>query len=516
MTSFESDTYGGRSFDVAIVGAGPTGAFLANALGKAGLTVALIERETSIYTLPRAVHFDGEVMRALQSVDLAEELAEVARPSSKGMHFVSSTGQTLLIRRGYEGRGPQGWARNYYMHQPHFEEVLRRGLRRYPSVSVLLGHEVTESRQTDTGATVSATDLRTNANVELQARFVVGCDGARSFVRRLIGSESEDLGLHQPWLVVDAIVDPMSERVKALKEYTIQLCDPARPMTLVYVGEKRRRWEIMLMPGDDPATMTEPGNVWRVLRQWITPEDATLERAAVYTFHSVVTRGWRKGPFLLAGDACHQTPPFLGQGMCAGLRDAHNLAWKLKAIVHDGAPARILDTYETERRPHVHAFIQLAVELGAIIQATDPEVARKRDESFRAEEPRMFDFPQPQLGPGIRANGDIPVGQIFLQPLIDDSIPLDDIVGGRFALLTNAATRAGLSDRFRRDLEQAGVKIVDRPSREIDEWLDAHAAIGVILRPDAYVYALAKSADDIRRAVDAIAHTMKPAEQLAR
>jgi 3-(3-hydroxy-phenyl)propionate hydroxylase len=445
--------------DVAILGYGPVGALLANLLGQAGLSVAVHERETAIFPLPRAVHFDGEVMRIFQSAGLAEQIAAAARPSSQGMHFVNAEGRTLMIRRGVEGRGPQGWPNNWYFHQPALEEILRAGVARFPNVTVHLGREVTD---------VS----------ELDARFIVGCDGARSLVRRAIGSRQHDLGLHQPWLVVDLLCKPSSPRVKALPDYTVQLCDPRRPMTIVNVGNRRRRWEIMLMPRDDPARLTEPGIFWPMMARWLGPDDATLERAAVYTFHSVVQEGWRRGNLLLAGDACHQTPPFLGQGMCAGLRDAANLAWKLAAVLHDGAPDSLLDTYESERRPHVETFIELAVKLGAILQETDPAKAAERDRRFAAGA-ELFDFPQPQLGPGCRADGPPPVGTIFPQPLLADRRLMDETIGARFAILGDSEILAGL--------ETSAVLL---PGVAAD-WLTRHGSRAVILRPDRYVFALA-------------------------
>ena len=380
--------------DVAILGCGPVGALLGNLLGQAGLRVDIFERELEIHPLPRAVHFDGEVMRIFQSAGLARQISSAARPSSQGMHFVNAQGQTLMVRRGIDGPGPHGWAGNWYFHQPQLEAILRDGLARFPNVTVHLGREI---------ADVDALD-------------VVGCDGARSLVRRAIGGRQRDLGLHQPWLVVDLVCDPDSSRVRALPDYTIQLCDPARPMTIVHVGGRRRRWEIMLMPGDEVARLTEPDIFWPMLSRWLGSRDAVLERAAVYTFHSVVQEGWRKGRLLLAGDACHQTPPFLGQGMCAGMRDASNLAWKLASVLRGEAPEALLDTYESERRPHVRAFIDLAVKLGAVLQETDPAAADARDRRF-ATGATQFDFPQPQLGPGARADAPPPVGTIFPQPM---------------------------------------------------------------------------------------------------
>jgi 3-(3-hydroxy-phenyl)propionate hydroxylase len=499
------------NYDVAIVGAGPIGAFLANRLGCRGRRVLLIDKEPKIYALPRAVHFDGEVMRAFQSIGLADEIAAISRASSKGMHFISSTGQTLLIRRGYDGAGPQGWANNYYVHQPDLEAVLRSALARHQSVVARLGVEVTAIKESADAVAVELTSGSERPPQTLTANYLIGCDGARSYVRRVIGCAREDLGLHQPWLVVDALMRPTTPRAKNLPEYTVQLCDPNRLMTLVYVGGKRRRWEIMLMPGDDASTIANPDSIWRLISRWITPEDATLERAAIYTFHSVIAKGWRKGRLLLAGDACHQTPPFLGQGMCAGIRDCVNLAWKLEAVFGGRARDSLLDTYESERSPHVRAFIQLAVDLGGIIQTTDPEIARKRDASFACEGPRMFDFPQPQLGPGVWINGGMPAGQVFPQPRLDDGRRLDEVAGSaRFCLLGDASFLREGVPQLKERIAAAGVVVVTQSGREICQWLSRHKAHGVLLRPDRYVFTLLRTNEDLQRALGALEQHLIP------
>ena len=459
---------------IAIVGCGPVGALLANLLGQAGLAVDIFDREREIYPLPRAVHFDGEVMRIFQAAGLADRIAAAARASSRGMHFVNAEGQTLMVRRGIDGPGPHGWAGNWYFHQPELERLLRDGLTRFPNVRIHLGHDV------------GSVD-------DLKARYVVGCDGARSLVRRAIGSRRVDLGLHQPWLVVDLICDPNAPRTRALPDYSVQLCDPARPMTIVNVGAAqggvRRRWEIMLMPGDDPTRVTEPDLFWPMIARWLGPQDARPERAAVYTFHSVVQEGWRKGRLLLAGDSCHQTPPFLGQGMCAGMRDAANLAWKLAAVVKGNAPDTLLDSYESERLPHVRAFIELAVRLGAVLQETDRDAARARDRRFAAGA-EMFDYPQPQLGPGCRLDALPPVGTIFPQPRLGDGRLMDDAIGQRFAVVGEAALLDGLQTDA---VLLPGVGL---------EWLASHEKRAAILRPDRYVFAVASDRTEL---VDAVA-----------
>ncbi|MBX9943639.1 MAG: bifunctional 3-(3-hydroxy-phenyl)propionate/3-hydroxycinnamic acid hydroxylase [Reyranella sp.] len=447
------------SADAAIVGCGPVGALLANLLGQAGLSVDIYDREREVHALPRAVHFDGEVMRIFQAAGLADRIAAATRPSPYGARYEDAAGRTLLIRRGTDGPGPQGWSGSWYFHQPVLEAILREGLARFPNVRVHLGHEV------------GSVD-------ELEARYVVGCDGARSLVRHAIGGRQVDLGMHQPWLVVDLLCDPDSPRTRALPLHSLQFCDPARPMTLVNVNGRRRRWEIMLMPGDDPARLTDPGIFWPMIARWLGPADAEIERAAVYTFHSVVQEGWRRGRYLLAGDSCHQTPPFLGQGMCAGMRDAANLAWKLAAVLRDGAPDALLDTYESERRPHVTAFIELAVRLGAVIQATDPAVVAERDRRF-ANGTETFDFPQAQLGPGCRADTPPPVGTIFPQPRLADGRLMDEAIGQRFAIVGEAA----LLQHLRPDAV---------PLPDVGQaWLTQHGLRAALLRPDRYIFAVA-------------------------
>ncbi|MGE4078699.1 MAG: bifunctional 3-(3-hydroxy-phenyl)propionate/3-hydroxycinnamic acid hydroxylase [Reyranella sp.] len=463
--------------DVAIVGCGPVGALLANLLGREGLSVDIHDRERDVYPLPRAVHFDGEVMRIFQAAGLAERIAQTSTPSSHGVRYQDPSGRTLLIRKGIEGEGPHGWAGSWYFYQPTLEGVLREGLARFANVRVHLGHEV---------ASVD----------DLDARFVVGCDGARSLVRHAIGSRQVDLGLHRHWLVVDLLCDPANPRVQALPRHTLQFCDPERPMTLVNVGgadgQRRRRWEIMLMPGDDPARMVEPEIFWPMIARWLGRDEARIERSAVYTFHSLVQEGWRRGRLLLAGDSCHQTPPFLGQGMCAGMRDAVNLAWKLAAVLRGEAPDSLLDTYESERLPHVRAFIELAVRLGNVIQATDSATVADRERRFAAR-PEVFDFPRPQLGPGCRLDAPPPVGTIFPQPRLADGRLMDEAIGQRFAIVGDAAVLGGLGSN--------AVVLADIGT----EWLAEHKVRAAILRPDRYVFAVARDREELQAALAALA-----------
>ncbi|MBO9513308.1 MAG: bifunctional 3-(3-hydroxy-phenyl)propionate/3-hydroxycinnamic acid hydroxylase [Variovorax sp.] len=484
------------AYDVAIVGLGPTGATLANLLGAAGRSVLVLEREAAIFPLPRAIHFDGEVLRIFQAAGLREQALAISRPGVHGMHFVNGAGQTMLIRGGSAAAGPHGCANNYYFHQPQLEGVLREGLARFPQVHVKLRHELLGVTQDGEAATVTYGSLESGQRHTARARYVVGCDGARSPVRQAIGSNMVDLGLRQPWLVFDVVLQQPVD----LPPYTVQYCDPRRPMTYCNVVGERRRWEIMVLPDDDRDALVRPDRLWTLVAPWVRPEQARLERAAIYTFQSVVAEGWRDRRLFLAGDACHQTPPFLGQGMCAGIRDASNLAWKLDAVLAGRASDALLDTYESERKPHVRALIELAVRLGNIIQTTDPALAAERDAKFEAGRPEVFELPPQLLGQGA-FDPTVPdlAGRPFPQPQLDDGRLLDELLGRRGAVIGSAQVLSAASAATASRWQRSGAMVIDRPDASLQAWLRSHDAAAVILRPDRYIVGVARSGADLDR-----------------
>ena len=486
------------SFDVVIVGLGPAGATLANLLGQAGISVTVFEREAQIYPLPRAIHFDGEVMRIFQSIGLRPQVQEISRAGLKGMHFVNAQQETLLIRGGTGLNGPHGCANNYYFHQPELEQVLRTGLTRFNNVSVSLEHEVTSIETTGEHVNLTVLDKRLNISKQIKTKYVIGCDGARSFIRRHTDSGIIDLGLEQPWLVFDIL---LNENAPSLPDHTVQICDPARPMTFCNVTKNRRRFEIMLLPGDDPKGMTQEDELWRLVAKWIKPNQASIERAAIYTFHSIIANGWRKKRLLLAGDACHQTPPFLGQGMCACIRDVANLSWKLISVIQNKASDSLLDTYERERSPHVKAFIELAVKIGDIIQTTDPLLAKKRDEQLLSDQPTIFKFPTPQLGPGFWTGTSPLLGTIFPQPQLQNNQLMDSLVESNFAIITE---NQHLADSLKLDTMKLSFAkawratkfvIINAQNTEASIWLKDQNSSFVLIRPDRYIAAIAGSID---------------------
>ena len=485
--------------DVLIVGAGPSGIGLANLLGEAGLSVLLIDRHPGVLQIPRAVHLDGETMRVIQSMGLAQAAMPVLRPGHS-MHWVNAAGETLLVRLGLVGLGSQGWHNDYYFHQPDLEAVLRQGLARYPNVRLRERLELRGLTQDADGVEAHAWDLDLAAPLRLRARWLVGCDGARSTVRRLIDAdEFEDLGDAHTWLVVDGVLNHPLD----LPEHTVQHCDPARPATSIYVHPLRRRWEIMLRPGEDAQAMTEPERIWPLLARWVKPTQARLERASAYVFHARVARRWQDGRVLLASDAAHQTPPFLGQGLCAAMRDIANLGWKLAQAVTLGASQAgrgeaLLATYAPERIPHVREFIALAVQVGEVIQELDPARAAERDHRLKAEG-LQFPFPTPTLGPGLHRAGESDAaqgtGQVFLQHTGPDGRWLDDVIGARWALLLRRGV--ALPPDAERAAQALGAAVLADGGDRIDAWLAERALAAVLLRPDRYVYAGGAEAADL-------------------
>jgi len=463
-----------ESFDVAIVGYGPAGATLAHLLGLCGLKTLVLERESAAYHLPRAVHFDAEVMRVFQWIGIAGEM-EPKTAIHPGMKFVDPDGKLLLDWPRPQGEGPLGWRANYRFHQPELEEVLRNSLARRDTVTVRSRCDVFYVEDKGDAVELRYEDMSRGKVERISAKYVVGCDGARSLIRRFIESGMEDYGFHERWLVIDVI---LKKDKPELGDHSIQYCVPERPSTYVRTPGLRRRWEITVKPGEDVTEITRPERVWELLSDWLTPDEAELERTAVYVFHSLVAETWRKGRLILAGDACHQTPPFMGQGMCAGTRDVANLYWKL-ALVCQGkvtgeAAEALLDTYETERKPNAREYITTAVRLGGLINTAGTEAALRAALPSSNGSARMESI-APPLGPGLGV-GD-KAGILFGQPRLSDGRLMDEAYRNRFVVVAEAGLADGL------DLPR-GVALVTTDDSNAAEHLARLGAKAAVLRPD--------------------------------
>lgn len=473
---------------VAIIGCGPVGAMLANLLGLQGISVVVLEREPAIFSLPRAVHMDDEIMRLLQTIGLAEAMTPLVN-LSVGMKFVDAEGRLLLDWPRPQQLGPQGWHSSYRFHQPELEQVLRTGLGRFPHVALQLGAEVTALELETEAVTVCYEDLCSGQQHRLRARYVVGCDGARSLVRRMIGAPMQDLGFHERWLVVDGLLRrPRPD----LGNYSVQYCDPIRPATYVRGTGNRRRWELSVLAHEDSTAVAEPINVLKLLEPWVSPDDITLERAVVYTFHAAIAQRWRNGRLLIAGDAAHLTPPFLGQGLCAGMRDVANLGWKLGHVLNGRNTEALLDTYQTERVPHVREYIELAVRLGGLIN-TKAMHAVVGESVLNGQDIARMTSIRPRLGPGLGGEAE-PRGRVAPQPVLSSGVRLDDHVGYHYAVIAKDAGAVATDN----------AAVVSDPA--CDAWLNELGVAAVLVRPDRIIQGTAHNAAELQALLETIQH----------
>jgi 2-polyprenyl-6-methoxyphenol hydroxylase-like FAD-dependent oxidoreductase len=496
------------TYDVAIVGYGPVGTVLALLLAQLGRRVVVLERWPQPYPLPRAVHFDDEIGRILQACGIGDALAAISEPAEV-YEWRNADGATLL-RFGRVGPGASGWPQSSMFNQPALEAMLDERARSFPNIEVRRGVEVIGLEQDVDSVTLYAD----GAPAGVRARYAVGCDGANSTIRTVLGVPVQDLGFFYDWLIVDVVLD--HERV--FDPINLQICDPVRPATAVSGGPGRRRWEFMRLPHESPDELNDEATAWRLLEPWaVTPANATLERHAMYTFQARWVDEWRAHRVLLAGDAAHQMPPFAGQGLCSGLRDAANLAWKLDLVVDGGAPDAILDTYQTERMENVRAVIAFSIELGKVICVPDADAAAQRDRAMMAGVVAgqvSAVPPLPGISDGICRAGSAGAGSAFIQGAVIDAGErkrFDDAVGAGWRLVT-AGAAADLGDDLARWFAALGGVVVSvgaggrlgDPDGAYATWLADHGAVAVLQRPDFHVYGTARASGAVAELVGAL------------
>jgi 3-(3-hydroxy-phenyl)propionate hydroxylase len=497
--------------DVVVIGFGPSGAVATALLGQQGFRTLAIDRATAVYDKPRAIAIDHEIMRMLDNLGIADAVLPHTAPFPASEHF-GAAGQ--LIRRidMVPAPYPMGFTPTMVFTQPPVEALLRAHAAAMPGVSVELGTELVGISQDANRVTLRLRGAEGERTAT--ADTIIACDGASSFTRNALGIGFEDLVFDEPWLVVDLLVEESG--LAKLPVNAAQFCDPARPITYIVGPGNHRRFEIMLNPGEDPRTMQEPDAVWALLARWLAPGDATLWRASSYRFHALVAAQWRQGRVFLAGDAAHQQPPFIGQGMCQGLRDVSNLVWKL-AAVRDGASPVLLDSYAAERAQHVRTLTARIKNIGRQICERDPAAAATRDAGLIAQgggKPPVLTRQEivPPLESGFLAEPAHPAqGTLFPQPFVRHNgawVLMDRVLGHGWRVIAMdelpGAARIKASGAEGPGLEERdGI---------VGAWFARHGVRAAIIRPDHYVHGVAVDAaalDHLRAALSAVLHPVK-------
>lgn len=520
------------AFDVVIVGAGPTGLTLAHLLAQADVKVLLVEQNASTVGEPRAVSIDDESMRTLQSVGLADAaMADIA--PAYGSEYLGPDGRRFAVVS--PSQGEFGWPKRSAFRQPLLEGLLAEALKRNSNATLRFNTQCAEHR--DLGDRVIVTLERSGERSEVTCRFLIGADGGRSRTRRAIGAQMTGSSFEEKWLIADLVntIDPYRE--------TRVFSDPRRPALTLPGPNRTRRYEIRLKPGESEPEMVAEPRARALIAQYGGDANAQIDRLRVYTFQARIADCWRRGNVFLAGDAAHLMPPFAGQGMNTGLRDAANLAWKLAAVLKGKLGPALLDSYETERRDHAWTMIQFAVRMGYLISPENAFVAALTRFVFRASRliPPLRDWlvqmrfkPKPRFKKGFFAHsGRLSAqlcGRMVPQPMIERgqiTMRLDDVLGPGFSILCFGQDPAALAQGISSIAEKLGANVVGCLPRnyafpagsfeplirdsggEIGRFLRGSEAAVMLVRPDRYVAATFSGLDisDAARVVSRLIET---------
>ena len=527
--------------DIAIVGAGPVGLMIANYLGQCGVNVTLVEKLDSLIDYPRAIGLDDESLRTFQAVGLADNVLPHTTPWH-AMRFMTPKGRCFADIQPKTDEF--GWSRRNAFIQPLADRVLFEGLQRFDNVKVLFGRELEGFEQSDSGVQLTLKNAEGRSE-RLQAKYLIGCDGGNSLVRRSLDISFEGKTAPNQWIVVDIANDPLST------PHVYLCCDPVRPYVSAALPHGVRRFEFMVMPGETEAELSKPENMRKLLAKVLPdPDRIELIRSRVYTHNARLAGRFRQGRVLLAGDAAHIMPVWQGQGYNSGMRDASNLAWKLSLVIKGLANDRLLDSYELERRDHAKAMIDLSVLAGHVLAPPKRWQGTLRDGvswllNYVPPVKRYFVEmrfkPMPQYTRGaliVPSEKGSPVGKMFIQPKVltdaGATVLLDEVIGENFAIIawgcdptwgltaaqiaqwTTLGTRfiQVLPDVQLRAPSDAGndvIRVGDSTGR-LREWFARGSSSIALLRPDRFLAGLAtpqtlgKACNELALALNAQPH----------
>lgn len=498
-----------QHYPVAIIGTGPTGMVAASLLSRFGIESLVLDRWNDVFMQPRAVHLDDEIYRILGDLGIADHFSSISRPG-RGLRLIDRDMHTIAEFARDPDSTPHGYPPANMFDQPELEQILRTAMNEYDSVTFRGNVEVTDVANRRQHAVVRYIDRTSGERHNITADYVLGCDGANSTVRARIGSKMRDLGFEQRWLVIDVATDHDLQQWDGVH----QLSDPDRAGTYMRIGARRYRWEFRLHDGETTADYADFGSVRPLIAPWISGTvnaDIELIRVAEYTFRAQVADRWRDRRVFLLGDAAHLTPPFIGQGMGTGVRDAKNLVWKLAGVLRGVLPESALESYQQERAPHAESMIKLAVTVGwamtgggarsaALRQRLFPLVTRLPVVSNRVTDsatPALRSSPYVRRTPAQRRGL---AGTLCPNATLGDGRRFDDVAPDQFVVVTLTAP----TDGQRREIHRRGAQVLEvTTSSVLGRWLRRGHATAALVRPDKTVMATSRSL--------AALHTVVPA-----
>jgi 3-(3-hydroxy-phenyl)propionate hydroxylase len=469
-----------------------------------------------VYDKPRAIALDHEITRLFQQMGVAKKIKPYLEPFTDSVYY-GVEGQVIKRMSTVAKPYPLSHTPSVVFTQPPVEKVLRDHALSHANVTVSLGQTVVSVTQQADCATLRL-QAEDGSTSDIRAKYIIACDGASSTVRSQVGIALEDLGFDEPWLVVDVQVN--DKGLKKLPTTSVQYCNPERPASFIIGPGNHRRWEISINAGEDPKEVATPEGTWRLLAPWITPDEGTLWRQASYRFHALVAHQWRVGRVFVAGDAAHQQPPFLGQGMCQGVRDAVNLCWRLSAVLQHGAADTLLDSYGMERKQHVIDLTTRIKGIGKIITERDVAKARERDAHLLAEcggvvKPMPRQDVQPALSKGLLSSTAHALrGTIFPQPLLHrangEQVRMDDALGAGWRVVLSAEADSAFAEACQHhhlpslQVAQLGSAEFNEAEGVLTQWFEKAQANAAIVRPDHYVYGVYETAQALRTQLNAL------------
>ena len=473
-----------KEFDVTIVGLGPAGGTLANLLAMHDFSILILDREKSFYPLPRAVHFDDEIMRVFQTIGITKEFLKHTI-INKGTKFVNSKDKVILDWPRPKKITDNGWNPSYRFHQPDLEKKLRKKLKNYKKVSIEQNSEVVKIKNSKNNVDITYLNINNHKDYLVRSKYLIGCDGANSITRKQMKTKMDNLGFTQKWAVVDLI---LKKKKNNLPDRTIQYSNPKQPATYCRNVGRRRRWEFAIKKNHSDKKVLSDNYIWNFLKPWLNKSEAIIERKTIYTFESAIARKWRKGRVFIAGDAAHLMPPFMGQGMCAGIRDASNLAWKIANCIRNKFDEKLLNTYQSERSLNVKEYIETTMRMGEFVNAVESIQITDNIKSDNKGIKSMQSI-KPKLGKGLGNLKDRNRGKTFPQFKFKNNKTLDDHFSKKgMIILSSKIKHKNLKNYF---------LLKAKNLSEVSRYLKNINSKAILVRPDRFILASARSNKDV-------------------